>query len=230
LLKQRIISSKIFQRFDLEAFIKWRIIDPIFSSREYQKIKNKDFSIICNSCLAGGIYHKLGSQYTTPTVGLFFLSEDYIKFLENFEYYIGLSPTFQHDSKHNHPVGILDDIEIHFLHYKTEQEVEEKWNRRKERINFNNLFFIYSDGDEMGFQEEYFERYAKLPFERKLFFSGKPRKSSPDCTVIIRDWFDATRSRKYEKYIDIIKWLNKEKDFVKEKYREKEKRLLTIAN
>ncbi len=226
LLKKR-PDPQIFHYFDLAAFEKCRIIDPLFSSYECQKLKNKDFSIICNSCLAFGLYHKFGCKYATPTVGLFFSSKDYIKFIENFEHYLSFSLEFRKEtSLHNHPVGFLDDIEIHFLHYKTDQEATEKWNRRKQRINFDNLFFIYSDANDDCFKEDYFNRYLKLPFTHKLFFSKVPRKSNANCTVVVRDWIDATRSRKYEKYIDVIKWLNKENDFVKEKYKEKERRML----
>jgi len=171
----------------------------------------------------------MGLQYTTPTIGLFFFSEDYITFLENFEYYIKQPLKFSGTSRHpdanelrkvnKYPIGILgDNVEIQFVHYKDEGEAADKWKRRTARLNFSNLFFIYSDRD--NFKEEFLDRYEMLPFEHKIFFSSKPQRDS-NCTVFIPDYVDkpqvgdSTISRRYEKYIDVIKWLNHEKDFLK---------------
>ncbi len=223
------IRASIRIRLDrFKGRIRWRITDKLGAKRRRSKLRNTDFSIICNNCLAGGIYHKLGLPYTSPTVGLFFYLGDYIRFLENFNYYINQPLTFKSTSVYsqanelrktaNYPLGDLgDNIEIHFLHNKDEAEAAEKWERRKKRLNYDNLFFIYSDhGD---FHEEYLERYKKLPFKNKIFFSAKPRKG--DCVVFVRDYEnekgvgDSAIDRKYEKYIDVIKWLNGEKVYVK---------------
>jgi uncharacterized protein (DUF1919 family) len=209
---------------------KLRVGDKILAPYRRTKLRNKDFSIIGNDCIAWGIYRKLGLQYTTPTVGLFFFSEDYIRFLENFEHYIKQPLKFKETSKYpegndlrktrHHPIGFLgDDVEIHFLHYKDEKEAAEKWSRRTKRINFDNLFFIYTDGE--NFREEYLPRYEKLPFAHKIFLSSRPRGNGL-CTVFVRDYEgephvgDSSRNRRYEKYVNVIKWLNGEKDFLKE--------------
>ncbi len=222
------------------AKIKWGFIDKYFSSIERSKLKNKNFSVICNNCLAGGIYHKLGLPYTSPTVGLFFFSDDYINFLENFQHYIQQPLTFKKTSAHPaanelrentkpYPIGVLDNkIEVHFLHYKNEKEATEKWNRRVARINLENLFFIFSDGGGAvagaggyDFSEEYLARYELLPFEHKIFLSSKPRAGK--SVVFLRDYQNemnvgnSTCNRKYEKYINLIKWLNGENDFLKKK-------------
>ena len=216
----------------IRTAIQWRILDKYFSSLQRSKLKNKDFSIICNNCIAGGIYHKLGIEYSTPTVGLFFFSSDYLKFLENFDFYINQPLTFREDSVHPeanalhktkpYPIGVLGgDVEIQFLHYKSEIEAAEKWGRRVKRINFGNLFIIYSDAEE-DFKDEYVLWYQKLPFEHKIFFSSKPI-SAIDCSIFLNDYKDAShvgdsaRNRKYEKNIDIIKWLNHEKYFLRTK-------------
>ena len=50
--------------------------------------KDEKFSIICNNCLGGFIYQYYNLEYRTPTLGLFFLAEDYIKFLSNIKFYL----------------------------------------------------------------------------------------------------------------------------------------------
>jgi len=225
-------STKKINIAFIKTTIQWRFIDKYFSRFQRSKLKNKDFSIICNNCIAGGIYRKLGLKYITPTVGLFFFSSDYLKFLENFEYFLKQPLTFKETSLHpeanelrkriHYPIGVLGgEVEIQFLHYKDEAEVVDKWTRRTKRINFDNLFFIYSDAEE-DFKEDLLVKYQMLPFENKIFFSSKPLRDF-DCLVFIEEYRnalhvgDSTRNRMYEKHIDIIKWLNHQKDFLKTK-------------
>ena len=47
-----------------------------------------DFTIISNNCWGGLVYQYFGLPYTSPTVGLFIMDDDYIKFLENLDYYL----------------------------------------------------------------------------------------------------------------------------------------------
>lgn len=222
-----------------EIYLKQKFLDKYFYKFALAKLRNRNFSIICNNCLAGGIYHKFGLIYSTPTIGLFFFSEDYIRFLEDFEHYINQPLTFIDKSiyskandlrmNHHYPIGMLGNgVEVHFLHYKDIEEAKSKWTRRIERLNYNNLFFIYSDGGgavagagEHDFKEDYINRFEKLPYERKIFFSSKPRKGK--SVVLIKDYInemhvgDSTLNRKYEKYINITKWLNGEQNFLKNK-------------
>ena len=225
-------SHKKLSTGKIKTAIQWRLIDRYLSVFPRRKLKNRNFSIICNNCIAGGIYHKLGLEFSTPTVGLFFFSSDYIRFLENLEYYVKQPLEFKATSVHPeanalrktkpYPIGVLGgDVEVQFLHYEDEAEAAEKWARRVKRLNFDNLFFIYSDAEE-DFKEDLVPRYQRLPFEHKIFFSAKPR-SEFACSVYIDEYEnaphvgDSTRNRKYEKYIDVIKWLNREKDYLKTK-------------
>ena len=122
-------------------------------------LKNKDFSIISNNCWGGGVYEDLNIPYKTPFVGLFIMAPDYIKLLKNLKYYISLPLTFVEESKYErinieregqhgfYPIGKLEDIEIFFMHYASKEEALEKWERRKARINWNNLYIKLCDND-----------------------------------------------------------------------------------
>lgn len=124
-----------------------------------KKIKNKDFTIISNNCFAGWVYRTYNLPYNTPTVGLFIMPECYLKFVISLKYYIDKNIEFikPNESKYkeyleknvskfgHYPIGKLEDIEIHFLHYKTEEEAKEKWERRKKRINYNKIIFKFND-------------------------------------------------------------------------------------
>lgn len=140
------------------------------------------------------------------------------------EYYIKLPLKFTDVSKHpenktrhkQYPIGVLDDVEVHFRHYQTEREALEKWSRRVKRVNFNNLFVIFVD---RGFKNEYFERFDSLKFEKKILFSFRSLASK--FTILVDDFADtddmgeSSQSRNYEKNIDLVKWLNGVSNFLK---------------
>ncbi len=76
--------------------------------------------------------------------------------------------------KHWYPIGQLDGkVEIHFLHYHTEEEAAEKWYRRAKRVNFNKLMIL---GMEQNLcTEQDIINFDSLPFENKYFFSTKKK-------------------------------------------------------
>lgn len=124
-------------------------------------------------------------QYNTPTLGLYFWSEDYIEFLQHLEFYLKEAKlTFVEQSKypignerrskwkHWYPIGLLDKkVEIHFLHYYTEKEAAEKWYRRAARVNMDNLLVIGMEQNLCTEKDIY--TFDRLPYKNKYFFSTK---------------------------------------------------------
>ena len=74
------------------------------------------------------------------------ISKEFVKFACNLKEYLNESLVFI-DTDASYPVAKLKDITINFTHYKTEEEARDKWNERKNRINWNNLFIITNDRD-----------------------------------------------------------------------------------
>lgn len=149
-------------------------------ARQKSKLTNKEPTIICNNCIAGVLLKDLGLNFNTPTINLYFTAPDYINFLERMEYYLSKEMIVSFDSKYSseprdYPVGKIDDIEIQFLHFSSIQEAIEKWDRRKKRIQSDNLFFIASDREDCS--PEIKRRFLDLPFRNKVFFSSKKNSS-----------------------------------------------------
>lgn len=151
-----------------------------------RSIKSRDFTIISNNCWAGRVYQYLDMPYLSPTAGLYFFAPDYIKFISNLKRYLDTPLRFikPEESKYfeelksrnqtDKPIGILDDVEIVFLHYKSQEEALEKWNRRKERVNFDNIILKFSwmnlcDDDNL-------EEFDLLPFKNKIIIVDASRK------------------------------------------------------
>lgn len=94
-----------------------KIMMPI---RIKSKIKNCDIpeiSILSVNCIGGVLYHDYGMRFLSPTVNLSFSAEDYIKFMENLDYYLSQSLVPISNEKYHYPLMKLDDITIEFVHY-----------------------------------------------------------------------------------------------------------------
>ena len=162
----------------------YKILKKILQWKKNKLLKNNFKiapSIICNNCIGGIIYSDMKLKFNSPTINLFFFAPDYIKFVENLIFYFTQNLVFSFKSKYyqsdvKYPVGILHDIEIHFLHYSSFQECELNWYKRIGRIDYKNVFIIGSDRDFCT--EEIRIRFAKLPFKNKVFFSSKPQNFS----------------------------------------------------
>ena len=159
----------------------------IFSKFMNGKLLNQDFTIISNNCWGGMVYESYNLPKNSPTVGLYFFASDYIKFLNNLKQNVYkqirfIKPTdskwykyIKNDKRTGtYPIGKIDDIEIFFLHYKTEKEVLEKWNRRIKRINWDNLIIKFKDQNLCTDKDV--KEFFSLNFTNKLFFTVKDWK------------------------------------------------------
>lgn len=188
----------------------------VFAPFRRKKLNNHDFSIISNNCWGGYIYRHFAIPYATPTVGLYFFASDYVKFARNLEYYLKeckLKFIAWSDSKYkdvilkkgqtNVPIARLDDIEIIFLHYKTQEEAEEKWNRRAKRVNYNNLIFKFSEMND--FKKEDMETFESLQAQKKIAFVSE-QYCNYDTAIVVKNIDNDTRW--YETHINLIKLIN----------------------
>lgn len=185
------------------------------------RAKNKKFVIISNNCWGAEIYKRYKREYNTPFVGLYICGEDFLKLLKNFAYYMNCDLKFNHDytdKKINYPVGFLDDIEVHFLHYQNAEEAYEKWSRRVERMkietDLSRYFFKICDRDLKSLCV--ISEFHELPFQNKVSFSIYPCNSYRN--IIIRESENGKQVpdgvslfQLTHRYMDIDKWILKKK-------------------
>lgn len=188
-----------------------------YLNNQKKKLANKSLSIICNNCVAGVLLKDLGLPFNSPTVNLYFFADDYIRFLERLKYYISKEPEFSYCSdkfscQTKYPIGRIDDVEIHFLHYNSIEECRSKWQRRMKRIEWDNLFVIGSDRD--GCNAALIDRFLRLPFKNKVFFSSKRLKRSSDVVYFPEYKYDTqvgdliNDDYAWYFHFNVIKWLN----------------------
>ena len=181
------INLPTYEGLRLKILKYWRIG---FATYRRKSLKNTDFTIISNNCWGGMIYESYNLPKQSPTIGMFFMAEDYIKFLVDLKGYVNGKLTFIHpeqsrwknapqvvaDKKFGtYPVGVLSngksEIEVFFLHYKSEQEARAKWERRVQRINWDNLLIKFNDQN--GCKQKNVEDFMNLKYKNKLFLHVK---------------------------------------------------------
>ncbi len=197
--------------------------------RKRAKLRNHNFSLICNNCAGGVMAHDLGERFNSPTVNLFFDLDEYLLFLEHLNDF--LASTNLIDDPHattSWPVGILTDItgthclRIQFMHYKTFEEAKTKWLDRCTRVNYDNLFIFMESG--IHTTDERVARFEALPFTNKAIITDRtygeeypdvyPLKvyNQPvyrDGSITLMNYVPNTlKSRRYLDEFDYIQWLN----------------------
>lgn len=130
-----------------------------------KQLKARDFSIISQNCIGGVFYHDIGMEFLSPTINLFFKGADFVRFVRNLTYYIGLELEMRWEEEY--PVGTLDDISIYFMHYRTCREAKEAWDKRKKRINWEKIVIIATDME--GFDEDAWKNWCKITYPKVLF-------------------------------------------------------------
>lgn len=116
--------------------------------------------------------------------------------------------------------GDYKDIELHFLHYKSFEEANEKWEVRKSRLHPDSLYLIWTF---MGIpqEEETYERAQRLPIKNKVLFVNHPvdGKKHPNFFYIkgfenqvgtgqLGEFMNLKGKRYYDQF-DFVNWINK---------------------
>ena len=193
----------------------FRRVGSIWLSRKravwQKRLKNKEFSIVCSNC-AGVLYHDLGMQFLSPTINMFMSNLDFIKFACDLKYYCSLDLRFI-ESDYDFPVVMLGDIQLNFNHHKTEEEATYDWNRRKEWINYDNLYLIFYYRE--GYTMEQIKEIEKASCKRVAVLSYKPLPLN--YAVYIKGNGTTTQNflekdrfgiMSIEKEWDFVSWLN----------------------
>lgn len=186
-----------------------------------KKLKNKTFTLISSNCNGGNILHDLGLEFNTPFVNLFLDPDDFIKLCGNLEYYLGCELTFcdSMEQKLSYPVGILDDIKLYFMHYASREEAKSSWETRKKRVNFNDIFLLFSDRG--GCTYDMLKAYDALPYEHKVVFCNReypefnsaryiPGFETQDSVGVCLYFKSAFTYKKYYDAFDYVSWFNGE--------------------
>jgi uncharacterized protein (DUF1919 family) len=185
--------------------------------KKKSELTNKNISLISSNCNGACILHDLGERFNTPFVNLWIKPHDFLKMLIKLEYYMSCELVITTENGINYPIGMLDDIKIYFLHYNNFQEAKEKWELRKQRIDYEHLFILFTDRD--GCTEKDLMDFDNLPYKNKVVFCNKPHPNIKSAVYIhgferekcVGQCMNYRSRLSYKKYyddFDYVKWFN----------------------
>ncbi len=179
------IPSLFTIKIDNDSFIHH---DHVFMHDNVQKImfeiwkkfnvaKTKKVSIISNNEWGKNYFINNKIDFNTPTIGTYFTPEDYILFLENFDWCINKTPLKKEKSNTCYPVGIIslpDNKEI-YIHFTQEREWDiaiKNWEDRKIKLpKKSEILFKFCDREFKGkFSEELLNRFINIKLPKKVIF------------------------------------------------------------
>lgn len=184
------------------------------------RLRNKDFSLIASNCNGMFILKDLNLPYKSPFVNLWMYPNDFLNFLTNIEYYMSQTLNFVQKPGIKYPVAELDDITIYFQHFSSAQEAREKWNKRLQRINKQNMFIMMTDRD--GCTNEMMQKFDNLPYKNKVIFTHKPYPKfrsaiyipgfeNMDSVGMCYEYPTEKSIKRYYDVFDYVKWFNRGK-------------------
>jgi len=207
--------KKICHKITNNIFILCR---KIKNKRKKARLKNNDVTILCSDCIGGLIYNDFNMRFNSPTINLYIKPSDFIKFCKKLDFY--LDSELKYKENKNHIVGMLADIEIHFLHYKTFEDAKNKWLERSKRINKDNICVILTCKD--GYTLKDIKSFDKLNYKNKVVFVPK-KYNNFDSSFYIKNSeenseikFLGTKVNHFGKKLidnyDVVSFLNKCKE------------------
>ena len=138
---------------------------------------SKNLTILSNTCIGGKLYNDYHEKLLSPTVDLYILPHDFVKFCNNLEHYLDLEliEDFNEHIPSNFISTKLGDINIYFSHSNYDFQYSKlKWNERKKRINFNNIVVICTDRNTIccnlhKCDKNVIEQFKKIPYKKIMF-------------------------------------------------------------
>lgn len=218
-------SNKLLRWIDSKRIPVREKFNGILGRVRVKKILDPDFTIISNNCWAGHVYRYFNLPYNSPTVGLYFFGDDYVRFVSNLKYYCEMDlEMINVEESHNYekllqqgntfaPIGRLDDVEIVFLHSHSKEEAIEKWKRRCHRIFWNNIIIKFSEQNYATFEN--LRDVDNLPYKKKLIFTT--RDYGLKSQVLFREYEGYAQIpdeiTHFRRYVDLINFINGD-DFI----------------
>ena len=157
---------------------------PRLSLEEFRnRITNKDFTLIARDCVGGILYHQLGLKFLSPTINLFFIPEEFNYFCLNLKEYIAGELVELVDNDTPYPIGLIYPVKgasitrpvrVDFMHYDSFEQAKNKWNVRKQRINWNNLFVLSTfcyEPEIATLTPQLIEDWNKIPYKKAMIVS-----------------------------------------------------------
>lgn len=202
-----------------------RLEHRLYLQNKKRKLTNSNPTIIADNCVGGIISHDLGIRFNSPFVNIGFTGYNYIKLLSNLRHYLSLTPVLLNRELEYkgkcYPLVSLGDVEFIFAHEPDPKDAIKKWEERKKRIDYNNIFIIMSDAFFTSYED--IEEFDELPYKNKVVLSHitLPEIHSSyyikgfedkDELGVLTDWKPGFWKRRWLDDFDYVSFLNQKGD------------------
>lgn len=153
-----------------------RALHALRRRRMAARLRVREWSILSSDCVGGVMAHDLRLRFDSPTVNLFFDSNDgFVDYVGGLDYYRDAALLPGGEGRRSdgsaYPIGRLagDDahpeVVLHFLHYRSFDEAARKWRERSRRLRPDRLCVVMHVKELDG---RLLARFAALPVARKV--------------------------------------------------------------
>lgn len=129
----------------------------------------------------GYVYNRLGLPFSTPLINIMWNRDEYVKFIDDPIFYLksDLKVVEMGNLKKGiNPVGMLGtkekSVKLELVHNVDFNEAIEQWNRRRKRINYDNIFVKmgFSSNISKAKLDNYISTFNNVPYNKILFYYG----------------------------------------------------------
>ena len=197
---------------------------PNFDFREYMELRTSHVSIVAPLCWSGLACSTLDLRCESPFRNMFINWDSYRRVLSDIKHYCSIDSLefLGYDTDQlgtRYPKMGLDDVVLNFNHVETPDQAREQWFKRRDRMNFGNLFVMGICNDPQ--QEEEFHHLAQnekricfVPYEsahpQSLYLPKRP------SDTVFSDSVNATAMRSTGSYaINLVRLLLGRSDYLR---------------
>ena len=169
------MKRKLIELWKNSFILKW--VDNHYTKKFLKKLENDNFTILCSNCVGGIIYHRAKKKFLSPTINMFFSQPDFVEFCLHLDEYLHEKLCFIENDM-GHPVATLGDdvslkkIKLYFNHAKTEDEANNDWEKRKQRIDRDNLYIMLYNLDGITIDE--IKKLENVKCNNKIVLTATP--------------------------------------------------------
>jgi len=172
-----------------------KILVKLYCLKFTRHVKRSNFTIISNDCVGGVLYKRMNKFFLSPFINLYLEIDDYFFLLSHFYEIINL-PVEENKNKNSNikfPVGKITyknkSINIYFMHYPSFQIALQKWNERKQRIKYNDMYIILNLTNNLNIKyvENILNKFEQLPFKNKIALSRFNIHSKSNKQIIFKN-------------------------------------------
>jgi uncharacterized protein (DUF1919 family) len=162
-----------------------RVFSKHYHKKEAKRLNNTDFSLICSNCIAGVFYNFYHLKFLSPTINTDFNGLGFLKFANNIQSFLAYDLVEKKTSKLSYPVGYLNGLgPIIFPHCDSFEEAKKEWDRRKIRINYDNIIIIWNAYRIVS--EEQIRLFDSLPYKKVCYTIDPSLENHQNCVFLNR--------------------------------------------